>query len=163
MLSGMTDLISTDIMVDQWDSVEINLCFDCAEFEVSPWETTTYSFQVTSSSGCIRSDQMIVYVIEKGKYFIPNIFSPNGDQVNDEIRFHAAPGVGRVLKWIIFDRWGDAVFGKTDFDPADSAVFWDGRTSTGEFSNPGVFPYLIEIQLINGRRELHHGNITLLR
>jgi hypothetical protein len=41
--------------------------------------------------------------------------------------------------------------------------FWNGRTSTGEFANPAVFPYIFEIQLINGNIELLHGNITLVR
>jgi gliding motility-associated-like protein len=114
-------------------------------------------------TGCELSDEVTVFVIEKGKYFIANIFSPNGDEVNDVIGISATPGIKRVNRWIIFDRWGDAVYGKLDFDPFDPAVKWDGRTSTGEFANPGVFPYIIEYQLINGKTELRHGNITLIR
>jgi hypothetical protein len=46
-----------------------------------------------------------VFVLEKGKYLIPNVFSPNGDGINDEIRIYPTPGLKRVLQWIIFDRW----------------------------------------------------------
>jgi gliding motility-associated-like protein len=141
----------------------LGLCTDCATFEVSPLETTIYSFLVSSVTGCTKSDEVIVYVKEKGKYYIANVFSPNGDGINDEIRLNSSPGIEKVNQWIIFDRWGNAVFGKTDFDPADASVFWNGQTTTGEYANPGVFPYVLEIQLINGKREVYNGSITLLR
>ena len=162
-LSGMTDLLMTDILTDYWDSLGITLCTDCPGFEVSPLETATYTFSVSSITGCVKSDDVIVYVKEKGKYYIANVFSPNGDGINDEIRINASPGIARVVQWVIFDRWGNAVFGHTDFDPADPFVFWDGRTTTGEYANPAVFPYMLEIQLINGKHEVYNGNITLLR
>jgi len=114
-------------------------------------------------TGCLLSDEMTVFVLEKGKFYIPNVFSPNGDVINDEVRIYPSPGIQKVLQWIIFDRWGNAVYGKTNFDPNDTSVFWDGRTTTGEFANPAVFPYIFEIQLINGAIELWRGNITLIR
>jgi len=162
-LQGTTDLISTDIQDEAWDSLGIGLCHNCPDLDVSPLETSTYTYIVTSVTGCVLQDEVTVYVVEKGKFFIPNVFSPNGDNINDEVRIDPSPGIQKVLQWIIFDRWGDAVYGRTDFDPNDTSVFWDGRTSTGEFSNPGVFPYIFEIQLVNGTVELLHGNITLIR
>jgi hypothetical protein len=163
LLSGTTDLPNGDVITDHWDSLGISLCTGCPTFEINPWETTTFEYQVTSATGCTKTDQVTVFVVEKGKYFIPNIFSPNGDNINDEVRLFPGPGIGKVLQWIIFDRWGNAVFGKTDFDPLDSSVFWNGQATTGEFVNPGVFPYLIELQLINGKTELYHGDITVIR
>ncbi len=139
------------------------LCTNCPDFEVSPLETTTFTYQLTSWSGCVKSDEVVVFVLEKGKYYMANIFSPNGDGVNDEVRLNASPGIEKVLQWVIFDRWGNAVFGHTDFDPADTSVFWNGRTSTGDFVNPGVFPYVLEVQLISGKTEVYHGNITVIR
>ena len=162
-LTGMTDLVPGDILSDQWDSMGATLCTNCPDFEVSPLETTTFTYQLTSWSGCVKSDEVVVFVLEKGKYYMANIFSPNGDGVNDEVRLNASPGIEKVLQWVIFDRWGNAVFGHTDFDPADTSVFWNGRTSTGDFVNPGVFPYVLEVQLISGKTEVYHGNITVIR
>jgi gliding motility-associated-like protein len=162
-LTGMTDLVAGDIAFDQWSSYGNLLCTDCPNQDVSPLETTTYVYQLTSVTGCTRADELIVYVLEKGKYFLPNIFSPNGDGINDEVRLHASPGIESVLQWIIFDRWGNAVYGKTDFEPADASVFWNGQTTTGEYVNPGVFPYVLEIQLISGKIEVYHGDITVVR
>jgi gliding motility-associated-like protein len=162
-LEGMTDLIQADISSVSWDSFAVNFCMDCPSVDVSPSETTTYTYHVVSVTGCERSDQMIVYVVEKAKYYLPNVFSPNNDGINDEIRLNPTPGIEKVIQWIIFDRWGNAVFGKRNFDPNDPSVFWNGQTTTGEFTNPGVFPYLIEFQLINGKTEIYHGDITVLR
>jgi len=146
-----------------WDSMGVVFCQDCLESMVSPWETSVYHLQVTSVTGCVVEDEVTIYVIEKGKFFIPNIFTPNGDNVNDEIRFATSPGIARVLKWVVFDRWGNAVFGKTDFDPNDSSVYWNGSAQGSEKLNPGVFPYVIELELVNGNKETHHGTITLVR
>ncbi len=162
-LSGTTDLPVTDITDQRWDSLSVTLCSACPDWLVAPWETATYVYTVQSATGCMVRDEITVFVIERGNYFIPNIFSPNGDNVNDEVRLYASPGISRIRQWVIFDRWGNAVYGKTDFDPGDPSVFWNGRTTTGDFANPGVFPYLIEYELINGTKELKHGDITLIR
>lgn len=162
-LSGTTNLLLNLVQQDHWASLGNVLCMNCPEFNVSPVETTTYQYSVTSSTGCTLTDDMILYVQEHGKYYIPNVFSPNGDGINDEVRITASPGIMLVTQWIIFDRWGNTVFGKTNFDPTDASVYWNGHTTTGEFTNPGVFPYLIEIQLINGKVELYHGDITVIR
>ncbi|HEY3386704.1 MAG TPA: gliding motility-associated C-terminal domain-containing protein, partial [Saprospiraceae bacterium] len=162
-LIGMTVPSQDNLMTDSWTSAGSLVCTDCPQFDVIPLETTTYTYQVTTGTGCVREDEMIIYVLEKGKYYLPNVFSPNGDGINDEIRIIPSPGVERVLQWVVFDRWGNAAFGKTDFDPSDPAVFWDGRSSTGEEVNPGVFAYILEIQLINGNVEVHHGDITVIR
>ena len=163
ILSGITDILPGEILLIEWDSLGTPICSDCPEFEIKPEITTTYRFKVASQTGCVLFDEMTVYVIEKGKFYLPNVFTPNNDQVNDEIRFHATSGISKVLKWVIFDRWGDAVFGRTDFDPSDPSIFWDGTTLGSETLNPGVFPYVVEIELINGNREVHHGTITLIR
>ena len=125
--------------------------------------TSTYIYRVISATGCILEDEVTIYVIEKGKYYIDNVFTPNGDNINDEIRINAVPGIKKVRNWIIYDRWGDAVFGATDFDPDDLSIFWDGKTPDGEELNPAVFPYMLEVVLINGNTEVHHGTITLVK
>ena len=68
-----------------------------------------------------------------------------------------------TVSYTHLDVYKRQVFGHTDFDPADTSVFWNGRTSTGDFVNPGVFPYVLEVQLISGKTEVYHGNITVIR
>src|SRR5690606_10253574 len=159
----MTTLGDPDIADQQWVFGTDTLCQACPEVEISPLETADFIFAVSSHTGCMQTDTIRVFVVEKSKFYIPNIFSPNGDGINDEIRLVVSPGVERVIRWVIFDGWGNAVYGKENFEGDDPSVFWDGRTSTGAFGNPAVFAYVLEFELINGNREVHYGDITLLR
>lgn len=164
VLFGTTDILPEEVFSQEWDSVGVLLCQDCIESSVRPLKTTTYRFTVISETGCVKSDEVIIYVVEKAKFFIPNIFSPNGDNINDELIFSTGPGIVRVHKWLIFDRWGDQVFERLSFDPADPSVYWDGTATQGsEKLNPGVFTYIIDVELLTGKREIYYGSITLIR
>jgi hypothetical protein len=162
-LAGMTDLPS-GLQADQgWTDYFTSLCAGCQDLQISPAETADFIFTVSSMSGCRKSDTIRVFVVEEANFFIPNVFSPNGDGINDEIRLVVASGVAVVRRWVIFDRWGQAVFGREGFDPADTTVSWDGRTPEGQAFNPAVFAWVLEVELTNGDVRTHHGNITLLR
>jgi gliding motility-associated-like protein len=124
--------------------------------------TTTFEIEIEDRFGCIARDAVRVIVEERAKFFIPNIFSPNGDGTNDELTVLTHPGVERVLKFSIFDRWGEVVYHQVDFDGSDRATSWDGRAE-GKEVNPGVFVYLLELKLITGRSEIFTGTLTLIK
>ena len=163
LLLGSSDIPDDEFLSQDWDSTGVIFCPGCAETTVGPYETSTFKFLVTSVTGCVVEDLVTVIVLEEGQFFIPNIFTPNKDGINDEIRFNASTGISKVLNWNIFDRWGNAVFGKTNFLPDDISVYWDGSSQGSETLNPGVFAYIVEIELVNGTRRIHHGTITLLK
>lgn len=58
----------------------------------------------------------------------------------------------------IFDRWGQKIF---------ETVNTEGRGWNGRFNGieqpQGVYVYIIEVELQNGRLERHEGNVTLIR
>ncbi|MEO5906773.1 MAG: gliding motility-associated C-terminal domain-containing protein [Saprospiraceae bacterium] len=93
---------------------------------------------------------------------MPNIFSPNGDDVNDRLLISAGPGVERISSLVIHDRWGDMVYSAKDFLPNDDDHAWDGKLK-GRFLNPGVFAYRMVAELKNGRSEIRYGDVTLIR
>jgi gliding motility-associated-like protein len=73
-------------------------------------------------------------------YVLPNVFSPNGDGVNDIYKPSRTSYVERVdMK--IFNRWGLLVF-ETD----DPDINWDGKiTKTGKLVAPGVYYYICDV------------------
>lgn len=160
---GTTEVADSAIVLQSWSTLLGPVCSGCNGVEVNPLETTIYIYTVQSATGCTISDTMTVFVLQRPRFYIPNVFTPNGDGINDVVQFHGGPGISRVVRWIIFDRWGNAVYGKTDFAPDDPTASWDGLTSTGEPANPAVFPYMIDMELISGKRVIFHGDITLLR
>ena len=62
----------------------------------------------------------------------------------------------------IFHRWGGQVFARTDFEPNDPKLGWNGIYN-GQQENPAVFVYLIELQLKNGDVKIFSGDVTLMR
>jgi gliding motility-associated-like protein len=105
---------------------------------------------------------MTVSVTSEQLLYIPNIFSPNGDGINDVLKWDGNRGVKEIALMEIFDRWGNLVFGfshKTDDDPAGQ---WDG-TLNGKQLNPGVFTYKAIVVYVTGETEVSYGDITLIR
>lgn len=125
-------------------------------FIVSPAVETTYTVIGTDSNGCVDTAMVTIYVDTKCVYWLPNVFSPNGDAQNDELKIY-----GRGLEWIyltVFDRWGNRVFESSDINAA-----WDGNYQ-GNLLNTGVYVYILKGKCVSTGEEFEkHGNVTLTR
>ncbi len=125
---------------------------------VSPGETTTYTLTATDGL-CTKSDTALVRVYEivcdEPYVFVPNAFTPNGDQENDVLYVRGIWIEKCVFR--IFDRWGELVFETTDQNNG-----WDG-TFKGKKLDPDVFDYYLEVDCIGGSRNIVKGNITLMK
>lgn len=97
-----------------------------------------------------------IAVIQLDNYiFTPNIFSPNGDGINDE--FKVTITNIREYHIRIFNRWGQQLFESNDI-----ARNWDG-TYKGQPVPYGVFYYDIKAFGNNGKKISRGGYITLVR
>ncbi|MEM9820290.1 MAG: gliding motility-associated C-terminal domain-containing protein, partial [Bacteroidota bacterium] len=148
-----------------WAPLPLVTCLDttsCLEVSVNPLETTAYSLTVFDVNGCTGSDNITVEVDRNRNVFIPNVFSPNGDGVNDIFKVFIGPGVERVNFMQVYDRWGEQLYNRNNFVPDDLGLIgWDG-TLNGKTLNPGVFVYLVEVAFVDGLTLLYRGDVTLL-
>ncbi len=89
---------------------------------------------------------------------IPNVFTPNGDGVNDYFfpRKLLSEGV-KSFSMQVFSRWGEKVF---ETDRVDGRG-WDGK-GAGREQPAGVYVYIVELVFDGGRREQYEGNVTLI-
>ena len=96
--------------------------------------------------------------------YTPNIFSPNGDGLNDLFTIFTSTDAMSVNTLQIFDRWGERVYeSPTDFIPGDEFNHgWDGRFK-GQPAPNGVYIFLTEITFIDGRTEVFSGEVSLVR
>jgi gliding motility-associated-like protein len=126
---------------------------------VAPLTDTTYTLHVESQDGCgSATDEVFVRVFKK--ITIPNVFSPNGDGMND---YFYPRGKGFTIKSLrIFSRWGNVVFEQSNFVPNNQSYGWNG-TYKGKVLQPDVYVFLIEVVCDNGQIFASKGNITLLR
>ena len=98
--------------------------------------------------------------------FIPNVFSPNGDGVNDmfEVRIKNA----EFELFEIYDRWGVAIIKNEELKiNSDGIISWTGRTTSGIECSSGTYFYVVKIKLDEkyskeGIKE-YKGFITLLK
>jgi len=142
-------------------SVQWNLPFIAPElqpFWIKPDTTTLIHVIITDISGCMYTDEVTITVIEKATFFIPNVFSPNGDQINDQIIVSTNIPDESLVSFEIFDRWGNMLFRQVDNPP----FTWDGK-SDGKFLNPGVYVYKLVYLDAKGKHKVKHGDITLIR
>ena len=150
MLTGVTGAGSTFI----WTPPGTLSCDTCASTIASPTVTTTYTLTVTNGP-CTSSDTVTVFVeVQCGELFVPNVFSPNGDNENDTLKVYG--NCITSLEFVIYDRWGEKVF-ETD-DPAKG---WDGNVR-GKKMDTAVFVYYLNAT-VNGTEVKKHGNITLVK
>ena len=107
--------------------------------------------------GCYSTDTITV---EKDCYVnLPNVFTPNGDGMNDY--FFPRQLLTRGLTSFtmnIYNRWGQQVFTTNSLDGRG----WDGKLN-GVDQPQGVFVYIMDATFKDGQQEHHQGNVTLLR
>ncbi len=116
-----------------------------------------YYYANVSIHGCTTSDTIWV---QKDCYMdIPNVFSPNGDGVNDY--FYPRQLLTRGLTTFtmnIYNRWGQLVYQASSIDGRG----WDGEFN-GAPQPQGVYVYVMDATFKDGQIEHHQGNLTLLR
>jgi gliding motility-associated-like protein len=106
----------------------------------------TYFVRVSSPAGCFSTDTIVIRLAEeKADINRPNVFTPNGDNLNDN--FKVSIRNIRELQIEIYDRWGNLVsrsqFSGIPSDRTDFAV-WDGRGKSGQAVDDGVYYYLLQ-------------------
>ena len=103
-----------------------------------------------------------IFVKAIAEYHIPNIFSPNHDNLNDFFSIETNAYVHTIKQLGIYDRIGDKVFYVSNVDIADPAAVWDG-TLQGKEIGTGVYVYVAELILYDGSIVAIRGDITLIK
>lgn len=153
---------SGDITRWQWTPADYLGCSSCASPVVKPYSTKEYTVTVFNKYNCQASDQVKVTAIcPNSVAYIPNAFTPNGDGLNDVFRIPPV-GVSKIHFFRIYNNWGQIIFEKKDFFPADPAGEWDGRLK-GVALPAGVYIYHAEMECAAGERFQKKGTVTLIR
>lgn len=127
-------------------------------------EDQNFKLTVIDINGCKASGEVFVELDRNRNIYIPNVFSPNGDGWNDELRVFACKGVTKINYALVFDRWGGKVFESRNvpIDCLSGAPLWDGRVD-GKLVPPGVYVYMVEVEFLDGVVLLYRGDTTVFR
>ena len=146
-----------------WSPADLISCDSCPNNVVYPENTTTFSIYVEDENGCNDEDDLRVLVQKSRPVFIPNAFSPDGDNINDIFYIQAGQSVKEIRSFLVFTRWGETVYEYYRFQPNNPNVGgWDG-TFRGQVMDPAVFVYFAEIEFIDGLVEIFKGDVVLLK
>jgi gliding motility-associated-like protein len=148
-----------------WQPSEGLSCTDCKNPIVNITSDQTYTLTIWDINGCRATESITIEIDRNRNVYIPNIFSPNGDGINDKFQIFTGQGVSQINLVKVYDRWGELVFEERGVPlPAnlDGTPGWDGRLD-GERMNPAVFLYLVEVEFVDGQVLLYRGDVTLVR
>jgi gliding motility-associated-like protein len=113
-------------------------------------------------NGCIVKDKIKIEVDKESIAYVPNIFSPNGDNQNDKFKIYAGNTVKQIKHFSVYNRWGKTIYKSVNFLPNDPNYGWDG-TLNGKPLGPDVFVYWAEVELVNGQKTIFKGEVTLIK
>ena len=148
-----------------WSPADIVECLDpvCLSVMITPLNDVTLVATVYDKTGCSSSDEMRIVVHKNRKVYIPTVFSPNDDGIND--RFFISEDhhqIAKIRKLVIYNRWGAVVHEAYDFPTGDLSLGWDGYDKDQKI-NPGVFVYAVEVEFLDGWVEVFTGDLTLIK
>ena len=147
-----------------WSPASGLSCLTCSSPLANPTITTTYYVTVTNYLGCSQTDSIKITVTEPlitttincEEIFVPNAFSPNEDNSNDNFCIEGINCV-KVMSLFIYNRWGEKVFSSSNPNECWNAMYKNKALDTG------VFCYILNWETMKGESFSKKGTITLVR
>jgi len=123
------------------------------------------SLLVTDAYGCTDFVTDTILVRDIFTFYIPNAFTPNGDNLNDIFTPYGLNVDPGSFDMVIFNRWGQEVF-QTDHWVGNEAEGWNGT-----WHNAGgpdemisdIYVYRIRVNEITGNKHLYSGKVLLIK
>ena len=117
---------------------------------------------------CADTTNKIITVLpqDTAGIFIPNVFSPNGDGMNDVFEIKIKNASVEVFE--IYNRWGVIIIKNEELKINSNGILsWSGRTTSGMECSDGTYFYVIKINLdekySKDKTKEYKGFITLVR
>jgi gliding motility-associated-like protein len=118
----------------------------------------TYFLDVENNFGCLVKDTIKVLEGCEPALFLPDVFTPNDDNLNND--FNIIPAYITDFDFKVFNRWGELVF-----NSKNPEIKWDGRFKGKIYGNQ-LYPYTINYRskYFPERGELQtRGSILILK
>lgn len=130
-------------------------CSDCLNPEFQATNNVVYSFTISNDLGCSDTASVTINVIYPCvELFVPNIFSPNNDGLNDTWEI-----IGDCFQTIhvkVFNDWGQQLFVSNNLNE-----FWDG-TFNGTLVPVGSYAYQIIVTYQGSGSEIIEGTVQVM-
>lgn len=144
----LTSVIASDTVYSDQSNNTPSACYYVTALNKKELESAKSNIVCSS----IISDKCSDFYFE-----LPNVFSPNGDKINDIYTPKPTPQFVQSLDFKIYNRWGTRIFSTTDIN-----INWDGANTTD-----GLYYYIALVGYKNSENEINSrqlkGWIQLIR
>lgn len=146
---------------NSWDWDFGNLLTSVLEHPESHTYADTGTYVITLITGnqynCYDTTLRTLTIDPESTFYVPNVFTPNGDGVNET--FSGAGIFITDYELRIFDRWGDEIYYSNNIEKP-----WDGKANYGSrAAQQDVYIYVITVKDIKGKKHDYKGTVTLVR
>ena len=120
-------------------------------------ENGSYEVTMVATDGQCTDTLTITIVVEGESHLeVPNIFSPNGDGVNDVFKVNS--DMIAEFNMQIYNRWGQLLY-----EIHQAHHYWDGKTNAGVNASEGVYFYVLSAKGLDGVEYDKQGSFHLVR
>jgi gliding motility-associated-like protein len=139
------------------DNIEVS---PTHEFPTTAAGTYTVTLIATNNIGCSDRIQKTIEIKNELVYFIPNAFTPDGDDFNEAFKPIFASGLDVYdYQLVIFNRWGETIFESFNVN-----VGWDGTYGNGEIVQDGSYVWMIKFgETMSDKKHTINGTVTVLK
>ncbi len=109
-----------------------------------------------NGGNCFDTACVDINVFINSEFMIPNVFTPNGDGINDVFSLQTK-GLEN-LDAEIFNRWGQKIY---EWHTTNGA--WDGRSASGVPCDNGTYYFVIRATGIDGKKYFKKGPFSLVK
>lgn len=145
-----------------WSNADLLDCADCPMPSVTPLLPNFFTVTITDNENCMATDSIFLAVRPNRELYVPNVFSPNFDGINDRFELFGGIAAQEIILFRIFDRWGTLVYEKENLPLREGGYGWDGQHN-GQEAPAGVYAYYAKVRFIDGAELDFEGDVTIIR
>jgi len=123
---------------------------------------TNYTVNLVAGNNlnCTDTAQINIIVQDIILFYVPNVFTPDGDEFNELFQPVFVSGFDPYdFHLMIFNRWGELVF-----ESYNAAVGWNGTYADGPLVEDGVYIWKIDFrETMSDKRHEYYGQVTVLK
>lgn len=149
-------------VVFNWETISGNYNDYGPFLDLTVFFNQSVGLEAINSAGCIRQLEIELEALDKYKVFVPNIFSPNNDGINDGVTIFSGSDINIIRSFRIFSRWGGLVYENYNFSPNDLDLGWNGFVD-GQKAAEGDYVWYAEVEIETGESRMFKGDIALVR
>ena len=117
-------------------------------FKMEAWQAHNPAEVISSNYNALELEEIVR---------VPNAFRPSSSDTRNMVFKPVFVGFNPdYYQFNVFNQWGQIIFSSNEPDTG-----WDGRVD-GKFANPGVYSYLLQYRVPNGKTVEKRGVVTLV-